>query len=117
MIYADYSYYEKQYHGTMQEADFVRLAPKASAYIDNLTLQRAEGASAGRFESKIKDSCCAAADAYLLNEQGGGVVSETVGKLTRNYAAGVSNTPTETQRLHDAAGLYLTGTGLMYRGV
>lgn len=118
MVYADFDFYVGQYHGTMPGEAFLRISRQASAYLDQITFDRIRtGWEDGPHAEKIRMACCAVADAYLLNEQGGGVVSETVGKMTRNYAAGVSNTPTEGQRLHQAAQLYLGNTGLMYRGV
>lgn len=118
MRYATYEYYEARYCGTMPEADFIRLSLQASAYLDQITFDRiSRDWESSKHADRIRMACCAVADAYLLNEQGGGVVSESVGKLTRNYAAGVSNTPTEQQRLHTAASMYLGRTGLMYQGV
>lgn len=115
MAYADYQFYKNQYFGsTIAESDFPRLAERASAYIDNITMGRSVVYAEKRDE--LKKACCAVAEAYLKNEQGGGVVSETVGKLTRNYAAGISNTMTERQRLYTAATQYLGMTGILYRG-
>lgn len=118
MIYAGYDFYTNQYCGTMSDTDFIRLSIKASAYLDQVTRDRIRpGWESGTHADRIRMACCAVADAYLLNEQGGGVVAETVGKMTRNYAAGVSNTPTEGQRLYRAAEMFLGRTGLMYQGV
>lgn len=118
MIYADYTFYKNEYRGTMPEPDYNRLSVKASAYIDQVTFDRIEDGweDDAKLANRIRMACCAVADSYQLNEQGGVVVSETVGKMTRNYAAGVSNTPTEQQRLYEAAVMYLGRTGLMYRG-
>lgn len=109
----DYTFYQEVYHGTMSEEDFCRLLVRAKAYVGKVTFGRAE-----RYESdnQVQLALCSVADAFLLNEQGGGVVSEIVGKISRNYAAGISNTPTEEQRLNQAVSLYLSGTGLLYRG-
>lgn len=116
MPYADYTYYKNTFCGTMPEEEYNHFSHQASAYILQITFGRAERAMEGKYAGNVKDACCAISDAYKLNEQGGGVVSETVGKHTKNYAAGVSTAPTEGQRLHQAASLYLAGTGLMYRG-
>ena len=40
MIEADYTFYANTYHGTLSEADFNRLLPRASAEIDALTFER-----------------------------------------------------------------------------
>ena len=57
------------------------------------------------------------ADAYLLNEQGGGIASETNDGVSVTYVAGISNSKTEGRRLYEAAALFLGPTGLLYRGV
>lgn len=109
----DYQYYKATYHGTMGETDFLRYVIPAAAYLNAITYGRAQENLA---DDRVRLACCAVADAYRLNENGGGVVSETVGKISRNYAAGISNTPTEAQRLLRAAKTYLANTGLLYRG-
>lgn len=116
MAYADYAFYIDCYRGSsIPETDFPRLAERATEYIDFATLGRAMDYLDA--EQLVKKACCAVAEAYQTNEQGGGVVSETVGKITRNYAAGVSTTPTEEQRLYRAVRRYLLHAGLLYRGV
>ena len=115
MAYATYDYYTSGYQGkSIPEADFERLAERASEYIDYVTFGRA--VNYGNANTALKKACCAIAETYQLNEQGGGIVAETVGKITRNYAAGVSTTPTESQRLYRAASRYLSHTGLLYMG-
>lgn len=99
---------------TVTEADFERLSEMASEYINYVTFGRA--VNFGNANTVLKKACCAVAEVYQLNEQGGGVVAETVGKITRNYAVGVSTTPTESQRLYRAASRYLSHTGLLYMG-
>ena len=47
MIYADYEFYKTEYFGVaISEADFPRLARRASSYIDYITMGRASGYSA-----------------------------------------------------------------------
>lgn len=116
MAYADYEYYCNTYKGTMQQPDFERLCLRASAYLDMVTFGRvlhAPNSLAGR----IQNACCAVADAMLLNEHGGGIASETNGKVTVNYIAGISNAKTENQRLYEAAARYLLMAGLLSRSV
>lgn len=116
MIYADYAYYRDNYKGEMPGAKFASLSRVASAYLDQVTFGRAADAPEG-LQGKIKDACCAVADAYLLNEQGGGIASESNDGVTVNYVAGVSKAKTDGQRLYEAAVLYLGVTGLLYGGV
>ena len=56
-------------------------------------------------------------DALHLNEQGGGIASETNDGISVNYVAGVSKAKTDNERLWEAAVLHLGCTGLLYRGV
>lgn len=117
MAYADYAYYAGEYGGTMPEADFKRLSRQASAFLDRVTFERIRSTLPKSVMDRVRDACCAVADACLLNEQGGGVASETNDGVSVTYVAGVGNTKTGDQRLWEAAGLYLGGTGLLYRGV
>ncbi len=117
MAYADYAYYTGEYGGAMPEADFKRLARQASAYLDNVTFERIKSTLPKSMMDKVRDACCAAADAYLLAEQGGGIASEANDGISVTYVAGVGNTKTENQRLREAVSLYLGNTGLLYRGV
>ena len=116
MAYATYEFYESSYLGnTITEADFARLSERASEYIDYITFGRA--VTYDDTDNLLKKACCAVAESILINDNGGGVIAETVGKITRNYAAGVSTTPTESQRLYTAVSRYLVRTGLLYLGV
>lgn len=116
MAYATYEFYKDSYGGnSILLADFQRLSKRASDYIDMVTLGRADVYVDEK--DLLKMACCAVAEAYKMNEEGGGVVAESVGKITRNYAAGVTNTPTEEERLSIAVCRYLLHTGLLYLGV
>lgn len=117
MTAPDYGYYAGVYMGTMGEADFSRLSRRAAAYLDALTLGRASAPQPPGTAEKLREACCAVADAYLLNEQGGGIAAESNDGLSVTYVAGVSKAKTDGQRLYEAAELYLAHTGLLYRGV
>lgn len=116
MIYAEYEYYKGSYYGTMAVEDFMRLSRQASAYLDNVCFGRIADVTDEAIMAKVKDACCAVADAYLLNENGGGIASETNDGISVTYVRSTSNTLTDEQRLYQAALLYLGSTGLMYRG-
>lgn len=117
MVYADYDYYTSVYGGTMPEADFNRLSRQASAYLDRVTFDRIDAGLPDSVMGRVKDACCAVADAYLLNENGGGIASESNDGISVHYVTGVSTAKSENQRLKEAAALYLGNTGLLYRGV
>lgn len=116
MIYADYAYYKETYGGTMAEEDFKRLSRQASAYLDYVCFDRIARVTEESVMAKVKDACCVVADAYLLNENGGGIAAETNDGVSVTYVNGVGTSLSEEQRLYQAALLYLGHTGLMYRG-
>ena len=114
--YADYTYYTEVYGGAMPETDFDRLARRASAYLDGVTFGRIQAEMPEVILTKVKDACCAVADAYALNEKGGGIAAEENDGVRVSYVAGVSKAKTDNERLCEAALLYLGNTGLLYRG-
>ena len=115
MIYADFSYYKDTFCGEMAEGDFKRLSRQASAYLDSVTFDRIAAVTDEKIKERVKEACCAVADAILLNENG--VVSqESNDGVSVIYNRGVSNTLTDEERLYQAAVLYLGNTGLLYRG-
>lgn len=110
MMYADYIYYLDVHGGAMPEEDFRRLARKASAYLDQVTMGRAVSMAC---DNRIKDACCAVAEEYLAQERGT-VVSETNDKHSITMAR---EEKSGNARLYEAAALYLANTGLLFRGV
>lgn len=116
MAYATYEFYKDSYGGNaIPLAEFDRFSKRACAYIDMVS----NGRAAAYFDEQdlLKKACCAVAEGIKINEEGGGVVAESVGKITRNYAAGVTNTPNEEERLSIAVCRFLLHTGLLYLGV
>ena len=116
MLYADFNYYKKEFCGAMAEEDYNRLSRQASAYLDFICFGRIKDVSDEIIMAKVKDACCALADVYLLNEQGGGIASETNDGISVTYVNGTGS-KTDEQRLRQTALIYLGNTGLMYRGV
>lgn len=117
MLTADYKFYTETYHGKMEQTEFDRMAVLSSAYLDELTMGRTSGTLTVDVEERAKLAFCSVADAYLLNEQGGGIASETNDGVSVTYVAGISNSKSEGRRLYEAAALFLGPTGLLYRGV
>lgn len=115
MLYADYTYYKETYGGTMAEADFKRLSRQASAYLDAVSFDRIREVTEEETLAKVTDACCAVADAYFLNENGGGIAAETNDGVSVTYVNGTGS-HTDEERLYQAALLYLGQTGLLYRG-
>lgn len=116
MLDVAYEFYSDVFRGQMTEADFYRLSVYAYSYLDELTMGRIDGELPASTETKVKMALCAVADAYRLNEQGGGVASEANDGISVTYVA-ASNAKTDGRRLYEAAALFLGPTGLLYRGV
>lgn len=118
MSYADYAHYSTVYLGNaIAEADFPRLALRASAQIDRITFGRA--ATDTDNETAIKNAMCAVAEEIQRQEQSDnvdGVTSESQGRYSVSYGANSSKSRTNTQKISDAAKLYLEDTSLMYAG-
>ena len=115
MAYADYTYYSGRFLGSLvPQGRFDAYARKAGAYLDQVT---GGGAAAYTASDAVKDACCAVAEAYYENDQGGGVASERAGEHAVSYVIGISKSLSPSQRLYAAACLYLAETGLLFRGV
>ena len=112
MVYADYDYYLNEYSGNaVAGADFVRLSRQASAYLDGLTCGKIRGTWVD--DSRVKDACCAVAEAMYKQEQGE-VASESNDGASVTY---VNSGTTPEQRLYNITAMYLSSTGLLYAGV
>lgn len=86
MIYADYNYYTDSYGGTaISEEEFSRLAAKASAYIDRVTVGRA---SEHYDDDRLKCCLCDLAETLLSCGVSGSVMtSETVGSWSCTFSS------------------------------
>lgn len=137
MAYADYEYYINTYMGTaIQAAEFPRLALRASSFLDYYTQGRAARAAG---LDAVKMACCALAEqyqaidaanalmqkslAFSLSSGGGELQSQTVGSWSRTYRSGgesaaqaSASAKAARDGLVDAANMYLSQTGLLYRG-
>ena len=137
MAYADYEYYITAYLGTaIEEADFSRLALRASSFLDYYTQGRAAQNSG---LDALKMACCAVAEQYQtietaqalaqkslaasLSAEGGELQSQTVGSWSKTYRSGgdsaqqaLTSTQAAQASLAAIAQQYLGATGLLYRG-
>lgn len=114
-MYADYTFYMSDYNGTLTEAAFSCLSKLATAHIDKITHQRAKTATDADLEA-VKMAFCAVVDELDKQEQGGIVTSESNDGISRSYAVG-SVIRSASQRIYDAAEVYLSGTNLLFAGV
>ncbi len=137
MTYADYAYYGETYLGAaIEEADFQHLALLASRYLDYITCHRA--AKHDDLDA-VKMACCALAEQYQVIETarklaasglsagidsgGAELQSQTVGSWSKTYRGGGDSASSALSALESAkaalpgiARMYLTPTGLLYRG-
>ncbi len=114
MAYTDYAFYTGTYRGNaIAQADFPRLAMRASEVIDQMTFSRAAAETDTANVDKIKLATCALAEQLQTLEASGGVVSsESVGGYSVSYLSQLS----EDARLKRIAKRYLASTGLMFAG-
>lgn len=119
MLTVDYEYYKSIFRGQLTEVDFNRLAVYASAYLDDLTMGRVSDDLSADVQQGLKNALCAVVDAYRINERGGDIASETNDGISVTYVGGASSTQAKSagRRLYEAAALFLSRTGLLYRGV
>lgn len=133
MTYADFAYYQDSYHGNQirDATAFPYPAARASEYMDMITFDRLTEKILEEFETKIKNCCCALADAIyqyqvcaIATGESAPKKSESIGKYSVSFA---TTSETISGLLGgDTAGLqdfmksicmrYLGHTGLMYRG-
>lgn len=113
-MYADFSYYVGAYFGKLTEEEYNRLSVRAVAEIDRLTFGRAATAT-GANATAVKLALCAVVDELAYMERGGEITSESNDGVSRSYAAGAVRS--KSQRIADAAHVYLANTNLCYAGV
>ena len=118
MSYADYTHYSNVYLGNaIAEADFPRLALRASAQIDRLTYNRA--ATDTDNTTAIKNAMCAVAEEIQRQEQNDnvdGITSESQGQYSVSYGSNSNRARSNQTKIVDAAKLWLETTGLMFAG-
>ena len=142
-MYAVYSFYTDMFYGTaIAQADFPRLASRASDFLDYYTRGKAAKVPEGdtATNTALAKACCAVAEAIQADENnkalaakattaalaasGGEIKSETVGShsvsytTAADYAKGSSGRSALDERIAyaDIAMVYLANTGLLYRG-
>jgi len=104
---ADFAFYAGEYNGTLPLDDFNRLSVRAEYELNRLTFGRAD---AEVIECKL--AFCAIVD-ELNTLEDGDIVSESNDGVSRSYSV----TRSKSQRIHDAAMVYLSGTNLCFAGV
>ena len=119
MAYANYDDYITRFLGRAirDEADFNRLALRASAFLDRMTMGKAKHYRDTK--GRLCLACCAVAEKLFFQEKeeetlGGRLAEEQVG----NYRVRVRarNRKDDRIEMEALAEMYLMGTGLLYHG-
>lgn len=122
--YIDYDFYKESYGGTsVPQNSFLRFSIKASAYIDKITFGRipkmyiTDSTDENyNVPDEVKFATCATMDCIKKIEDDGGVISsESEGNHSVSYVDGIS-TMSEEKKINESATLYLSNTGLLYKG-
>lgn len=122
-MYADFSYYTTTYGGTFFQTEeaYNPCANRATLYIDELTLGRAE---ANAENERVKLACCAIAEqvSIIMEAEADvattkGMKSQSVGSFSVTYSTAEELASHAKAQIGELARLYLGSTGLLYRGV
>lgn len=124
MAYADYQYYTTEYLGSaIAESAFDALALRASAFIDQITFDRASAIIDADTDpvtvARIKNAVCAVAEEMQSIQQSGGadgIASESLGNHSVTYTEDASQRLSNDAKLLRAAGMWLSPTSLLYSG-
>ncbi len=128
MIYADYAFYTDEFYGdAIQEDSYDRYASRASDYIDQITMNRAQDYVILHPDKSVsvKKACCALAEQYMqiynartgAMADGGEIASESVGSHSVSYRSGLETAAILEADLRKIATSFLGLTGLLYRGI
>lgn len=115
--YADFTFYKNDFKGTLigDETSFDRMAVEASFLLNEITLGRIREPV-----EKVKMAMCAVAEIthkeYTQNNEDQ-VASESVGPHSVSYIKKTKSAEEYAKEKTKAAKTYLSGTGLMYRGI
>lgn len=116
-MYTEYEFYTEQYGGSLPEQEFQRMEVRAGYYLDTLTGNRLRG-HPERVTDAVKMAVCALVEELHQQEdvrKRGRVASFQNDGYSETLSYG-RDSRSDTRRLRDIAHLYLTGTGLLYRG-
>lgn len=118
MAYADYGFYTDFYKGTLTEDEFHQMESRADAYLDYLTGNRLKQ-NPEAITKEVKMAVCAVLEELNRQEyigKEGRISSFTNDGYTEHLSYGNDNR-SNPRRLKETAMMYLSGTGLLYRGV
>lgn len=124
--YADFDYYQSTYLGTdLSEPQFNKRVRSASRYVDYFTFDRSKNVNP--VTDDIKDCVCELAEcihSFENSNAGGsvsGIKSESIDGYSVTYMTegkdGEVSHQTLKRKIYPIIEKYLSGTGLLYRGV
>lgn len=113
-MYADFSFYQNTYGGTVGEAEFSRFSTRAGAHLNQITGGRAATAKGEDLEA-VKMAECAIIDELCLQSHGGVITAESNDGISRSYAT--ATVRTQAQRIYSVAEVFLCNTNLLFVGV
>lgn len=117
--YADYSFYQNVFKGKLinSEDAFDRTAIEASLFLNESTLGRINEPVV---IDEVKMAVCAVAEIihkeYVQNNEDQ-IASESVGPHSVSYVKKIKTAEEYTKEKQKVVRLYLSGTGLLYRGI
>ena len=115
--YADYTFYEDKFHGkTIPQEDFPSAILRASVFVKYITFGRIENAA---IPEEARYAACAAADVMYKDDRARDKNGrEKKSEYSVSFVTSVDgNTGSVETRAYQAAAQYLSGTGLLYRGI
>lgn len=111
MAYSDFNFYLTEYRGTLSEAAYSRLTPRASAEIDRMTFNRAKNATGDELKAVKMAECAIIEELNYQGTQGAGdVTSESNDGISRSYSSATAKT--SRQRINAAGDTWLFNTDL-----
>lgn len=120
-VYADYDFYTNEYFcgrkAVISAADFSFYSKKASYIIKGYTLENVDDSN---IPDCVRLCCCEVAEQLYKADKSNadsGITSESVGDMSVSYENSDSRRQAMSDNIRSAVYSYLSGTGLLYRGV
>ena len=122
-IHPDFVYYRGDFHGNIinDARDFSAIVIEAKAFVDAMTRSdREEYLTIDRIKAAYLDAICSVAEEIYKQrtiDEGKQKQSESVGNHSVSYSVNAKSSEDRENSKHRKARTFLTGTGLLYRGL